>query len=59
MTLSSARMPSSCSAMYGIVARIPVSATASASDGDDSRARTRSAVVTQPLRLATVQAAAG
>jgi hypothetical protein len=38
--VSTARTPSSCSAMYGIVASTPVSATTSISAGESYRART-------------------
>ncbi|MEU0220475.1 beta-ketoacyl synthase N-terminal-like domain-containing protein [Streptomyces sp. NPDC006265] len=44
--VSTARMPSSWSARYGMVARIPVSATTSARGGDPYRPRTKSATVT-------------
>ena len=39
-------MPMSCSAMYGIVARMPVTATARASGCEPKRPRTKSAGVT-------------
>ena len=39
-------MPTSWRAMYGIVARIPVTATASASARESKRPRTKSAGVT-------------
>ncbi len=45
-TSSTAWMPTSWSAMYGIVARKPVTATASDSPRDPNRPRTKSAVVT-------------
>ncbi len=38
-------MPTSCSAMYGMVARMPVSATTSASVGLSKRPRTKSEAV--------------
>ena len=45
-TVSTAWMPTSCSAMYGMVARIPVPATASASPREPYLPRTKSAGVT-------------
>ena len=45
-TSSTAWMPTSWSAMYGIVARKPVTATASESPREPNRPRTKSAVVT-------------
>ena len=41
-----ASMPTSCRAMYGMIATIPVMATASASVGEPKRPRTKSAGVT-------------
>ena len=41
-TVSTDWMPTSCSAMYGIVARIPVAATASPNPWDPCRPRTNS-----------------
>ena len=41
-------MPTSCSAMYGIVATMPVIATSSAMVDEPDRARTKSAGVTSP-----------
>ena len=46
ITCSTASMPTSCSAMYGIVAMMPVSATATMSDPEPKRPRTKSAGVT-------------
>jgi hypothetical protein len=46
MTSSTAWMPTSWSAMYGIVARMPVTATASPSPFEPKRPRTKSEVVT-------------
>ena len=53
IALSTASIPTSCSAMYGIVATIPVSATSSASVGEPERARTKSAGVTKPCTWLT------
>ncbi len=55
IVLSTASMPTSCSAMYGIVATMPVIATSSASVGEPNRARTKSAGVTNPCRCDTDQ----
>ena len=55
IVLSTASMPTSCSAMYGIVATMPVIAISSASVGDSNRARTKSAGVTKPCRCETDQ----
>lgn len=52
-TSSTAWMPTSCSAMYGIVARMPVSATATDSPRDPYRPRTKSAGVTYPCTRET------
>ena len=46
MVVSTAWMPSRLRAMYGMVATMPVIATASARVGDPNRARTKSAAVT-------------
>ena len=46
MTSRTTWMPTSCSAMYGIVARMPVTATASASGLESNRPRMKSAGVT-------------
>ncbi len=46
-------MPTSCSAMYGIVATMPVMATSSAIVGESNRARTKSAGVTKPCTWLT------
>ena len=46
MTVRTASIPSRLSAMYGMVATMPVMATASASVGEPNRPRTKSAVVT-------------
>ena len=43
---STASRPTSCSAMYGIVATMPVIATSSARIGEPKRPRTKSAGVT-------------
>jgi hypothetical protein len=48
ITRNTASMPMSCSAMYGIVARMPVTAMASPSVREPKRARTNSAGVTNP-----------
>src|SRR5438034_3896772 len=53
IALSTASMPTSCSAMYGIVATIPVTATSSAMVEEPDRARTKSAGVTKPCRCDT------
>ncbi len=45
-TSSTAWMPTSCSAMYGMVAMKPVTATASERPREPNRPRTKSAVVT-------------
>jgi hypothetical protein len=50
---STASMPTSCSAMYGIVATMPVTATRRAIVDDPDRARTKSAGVTKPCRCET------
>ncbi|GAA3446755.1 hypothetical protein GCM10018955_61940 [Planomonospora venezuelensis] len=52
---STASMPTSCSAMYGMVATMPVIATSSASVGEPKRARTKSAGVTKPWMCETDQ----
>ena len=46
ITVSTAWMPTSCSAMYGISARMPVKAMASARPRDPYRPRMKSAGVT-------------
>ena len=46
MTSNTAWMPTSWSAMYGIVARMPVTATASERPLEPNRPRTKSEVVT-------------
>jgi hypothetical protein len=51
-------IPTSCRAMYGIVARIPVTATASESARLPYRPPTKSAGVTYPLRCDTDQSRA-
>src|SRR5881227_2664752 len=48
IALSTASIPMSCSATYGMVATIPVSATAPASQRESNLARTNSAGVTNP-----------
>lgn len=48
-------MPTSCRAMYGIVATMPVTATSSASIEEPWRARTKSAGVTKPCTWLTDQ----
>src|SRR5215475_16231158 len=53
--LSTDSMPTSCSAMYGMVATIPVIATSSAMVDEPERARTKSAGVTKPCRCETDQ----
>ncbi len=53
ITSSTAWMPTSWSAMYGIVARMPVTATASESPLEPNRPRTKSEVVTYPCRWLT------
>src|SRR5256885_4650550 len=53
MDLRTASMPTSCSAMYGMVATIPVTATSSAMVEEPDRARTKSAGVTNPCRCET------
>ncbi len=53
MTSSTAWMPTSCSAMYGIVARMPVTATASPRPREPCRPSTKSAGVTYPCRCET------
>ena len=55
IVLSTASMPTSCSAMYGMVATMPVIATSSASVGESKRVRTKSAGVTKPCRCDTDQ----
>ena len=55
IVLRTASMPTSCSAMYGIVATIPVMATSSASVDEPNLARTKSAGVTNPCRCDTDQ----
>ncbi len=45
ITVSTAWMPTSCRAMYGITARMPVNATARARPRDPYRPRTKSAGV--------------
>ncbi len=54
-TSSTAWMPTSWSAMYGMVARMPVSATARDRPLEPYRPRTKSAVVTYPCTRATDQ----
>src|SRR5258705_10812764 len=51
--LSTDSMPTSCSAMYGMVATMPVIATSSAMVDEPDRARTKSAGVTKPCRWDT------
>jgi hypothetical protein len=46
IAFSTASMPTSCRAMYGIVATIPVIATISASEPEPKRPRMKSAGVT-------------
>ena len=46
-------MPTSCSAMYGMVARMPVTAIASESQREPYRPPTKSAGVTYPWRCET------
>ncbi len=53
MAFSVAWMPISCSAMYGMVATMPVIATSRASVDDPNRARTKSAGVTKPCTCDT------
>ena len=48
IVLSTASMPTSCRAMYGIVATMPVSATSRAIVDEPKRPRTKSAGVTYP-----------
>ncbi len=55
MTSSTAWMPTSWSAMYGIVARMPVRATASERPLEPKRPRTKSEVVTYPCLCETDQ----
>ena len=55
MVLSTASMPTSCRAMYGMVATMPVIATSSARIGEPNRLRTKSAGVTNPCRCETDQ----
>ena len=55
ITSSTALSPMSCRAMYGMVAPIPTSATATASVREPNRARTNSATVTNPCRWVTDQ----
>jgi hypothetical protein len=50
---SVAWMPTSCSAMYGMVATMPVMATSRASVEEPNRARTKSAGVTNPCTCET------
>ncbi len=52
---STACIPVSCSAMYGITDKTPVSATASSSRRLPKRSCTKSAVVTYPRRFAMLQ----
>ena len=53
IVLRTASMPTSCSAMYGMVATMPVIAMSSARVGEPNRARTKSAGVTNPCRCDT------
>src|SRR5437763_446393 len=53
IALSTASIPMSCSATYGMVATIPVSATAPASQRESNLARTNSAGVTNPCACVT------
>jgi hypothetical protein len=53
MTSSTDWMPTSCRAMYGMRARMPVKATASPRPELPKRPMTKSAGVTYPCRLAT------
>jgi hypothetical protein len=46
-------MPTSCNAMYGMVATIPVTATSNAMVDEPDRDRTKSAGVTKPCRCDT------
>lgn len=55
MALSTDSMPTSCRAMYGMVATMPVIAISSASTGESNRLRTKSAGVTKPCRCDTDQ----
>ncbi len=55
ITSSTAWMPTSCSAMYGMVARMPVRATASDRPREPQRPRTKSEVVTYPCLCDTDQ----
>ncbi len=53
ITVSTDSMPTSCGAMYGMVARIPVTATASPRPCEPYRARTNSPGLTKPCARAT------
>lgn len=55
ITSSTAWIPTSCSAMYGMVARMPVTATASERPFEPNRPLTKSEVVTYPCLCDTDQ----